>query len=50
MNPIRYIFGCNHENRTIFSHTLFERGLVLPVAFCENCFDIGTESKIEEEN
>jgi len=39
MRPIRFIFGCKHENRTIFYHTFFERGLKIPAAFCEDCLD-----------
>lgn len=40
MGSIRYIFGCKHENRTIFYVTLFERGLVIPTACCKDCFEV----------
>jgi len=37
---IRYIFGCIHENRNILSTTIFERGLELPAAFCDDCISV----------
>ena len=45
MNSIRYIFGCIHEGRTVFSHTFFERGLRIPVAFCKDCIDNYNDSQ-----
>jgi len=45
MNSIRYIFGCIHEDRTVFSHTFFERGLRIPVAFCKDCVDNYNDSQ-----
>ena len=35
----KYIFGCIHENRNILS-TIFERGLELPAAFCDDCIPV----------
>jgi len=37
---IRYIFGCNHENRNIISTTIFEKGLEIPSIFCNDCIEI----------
>ena len=36
----RYIFGCNHDNRNILSTTIFERGLVIPAIFCDDCVTV----------
>jgi hypothetical protein len=48
MDSIRYIFGCNHKNRTIFYNTLFERELVIPVACCKDCFEISEDHTFEK--
>ena len=37
---IKYIFGCNHDNPSILSTTIFERGLELPAIFCNDCITI----------
>ena len=36
----RYIFGCEHNNRNILSTTIFERGLEIPVIFCDDCVTV----------
>jgi len=36
----KHIFGCNHENRTILSTVIFERGLELPSIFCKDCIGV----------
>jgi hypothetical protein len=36
----RHIFGCNHNNRNILSTTIFERGLEIPVIFCDDCVTV----------
>ena len=46
MSSIRYIFGCIHEDRNVFSHAFFERGLKIPVALCKDCIDNGNNSKV----
>jgi len=37
---IKYIFGCKHDNPSILSTTIFERGLELPAIFCNDCITI----------
>jgi len=37
---IKYIFGCKHDNRSILSTAIFERGLELPAIFCNDCVTI----------
>jgi len=36
----RYIFGYSHNNRNILSTTIFERGLKIPVIFCDDCVTV----------
>ena len=39
-SKIKYIFGCKHDNPSILSTAIFERGLELPAIFCDNCITI----------
>lgn len=39
---IKYIFGCKHDNPSILSTAIFERGLELPAILCDNCITIGS--------
>lgn len=40
---IRQMFGCEHPKRTIQSSVIFERGLEIQAALCEECCDICIE-------